>query len=197
MLAIFSVYAIVMVSIYTGGFLPKYFMETKGMNPYAGRMRAMLIFAGFPLLALFAQPLGAYSYWFPVIIIGIAGAAHQSWSANLFSTVSDMIPKSAIATVVGIGGMAGGIAAFLINVGSGRLFTYAAGTTMVDGNAVEMTKALLAGGAEFSRPAMTFMGFSGKPAGYFIVFCICAFAYLIGWMIMKTLVPKYEPIAER
>jgi ACS family hexuronate transporter-like MFS transporter len=41
---------------------------------------------------------------------------------------------------------------------------------------------------------MTFMGFSGKPAGYFIIFCICAVAYLIGWIVMKTLVPKYKPI---
>ena len=44
---------------------------------------AMFIFALFPLLALFAQPLGEYSYWYPIIIIGIAGAAHQSWSANI------------------------------------------------------------------------------------------------------------------
>jgi ACS family hexuronate transporter-like MFS transporter len=169
-LAIFTVYAIVMVSIYTGGYLPQYFMN-KGMDPYAGRMRAMFIFALFPLLALLAQPLGMkYSLWFPVVIIGIAGAAHQSWSANLFSTVGDMIPKSAVATIVGIGGMAGGIGAFFINIGSGMLFDHAHETNM------------------------TFMGFTGKPAGYFIIFCFCAFAYLIGWMIMKTLVPKYKPI---
>jgi len=169
-LAIFVLYAIVMISIYTGGQLPKYFMVNKKMDPYAGRMRAMLIFAIFPLLTLLAQPFGHYSFWFPVVIIGIAGAAHQSWSANLFSTVSDMIPKSAIATVVGIGGMAGGLGSFLINIGSGKLFTYAGET------------------------GMSFMGFSGKPAGYFIIFCICAVAYLIGWVIMKTLVPKYSPI---
>jgi ACS family hexuronate transporter-like MFS transporter len=136
-------------------------------------MRAMLIFALFPLLALLAQPLGMnYSLWFPVIIVGIAGAAHQSWSANLFSTVSDMIPKSAIATIVGIGGMAGGIGSFFINMGSGVLFDYANETNM------------------------TFMGFSGKPAGYFIIFCICAVAYLIGWIVMKMLVPKYKPVTE-
>ena len=41
---------------------------------------------------------------------------------------------------------------------------------------------------------MTFMGFEGKPAGYFIMFCICAVAYLVGWVIMKALVPKYKPI---
>ena len=39
---------------------------------------------------------------------------------------------------------------------------------------------------------MKFMGFEGKPAGYFIIFCICAVAYLLGWIIMKILVPKYN-----
>ena len=126
---LFVLYAITMLSI-VGGWLPKYFVETKKMDPYKGRMRAMLIFAFFPLLALFAQPLGAYSYWFPIIIIGIAGAAHQAWSANIFSTVGDMFPKSAIATVTGIGGLAGGIGSTLINLGSGSLFTYADETQM-------------------------------------------------------------------
>lgn len=172
---IFVLYAITMLSIY-GGKLPTIIMNKTGMDPYAARMRAMLIFAFFPLLALFAQPLGnkevfgEHAYWFPIIIIGIAGAAHQSWSANIFSTVGDMFPKTAIATVTGIGGMAGGVGAFLINMGSGKLFTYA-----------DVTQ-------------MTFMGFQGKPAGYFIIFCICALAYLTGWIVMKALVPKYKPI---
>jgi len=43
---------------------------------------------------------------------------------------------------------------------------------------------------------MTFFGFEGKPAGYFMVFCFCAFAYLIGWVVMKSLVPKYKPITD-
>ena len=68
MLLIFVLYAITMLSIY-GGKLPTIIMNKTGMNPYAARMRAMLIFAFFPLLALFAQPLGSYSYWFPVIIM--------------------------------------------------------------------------------------------------------------------------------
>ncbi len=163
---IFVLYALTMLSIY-GGKLPTIIIERTGKNPYAARMQAMFIFALFPLLALFAQPLGAYSYWWPVIIIGIAGAAHQSWSANIYSVVGDMFPKSTIATIIGIGGMAG---SFLINLFSGKLFDYAAETNM------------------------TFMGFEGKPAGYFIIFCICGVAYLIGWCIMKALVPKYKII---
>ncbi|MDA3614629.1 MFS transporter [Polluticaenibacter yanchengensis] len=168
-LALFVLYLITLLSI-IGGWLPTYFVDKKGMNPYAGRMKAMLIFAFFPLLALFAQPLGHISFWIPTIIIGIAGAAHQSWSANIFSTVGDMFPKSAIATITGIGGMAGGIGSFLINKGSGVLFDHAETTNM------------------------SFMGFKGIEAGYFIIFSICAVAYLIGWLVMKSLVPKYEPI---
>ena len=166
---IFVLYAITMFSIY-GGKLPTIIMNKTGLNPYAARMRAMFIFALFPLLAIFAQPLGAYSYWWPVIIIGIAGAAHQSWSANIYSVVGDMFPKSTIATIIGVGGMAGGVSSFLINYCSGKLFDFAAAT------------------------GMTFMGFEGKAAGYFIVFCICGVSYLIGWCIMKLLVPKYKKI---
>lgn len=171
-LPLFVLYMITLLSI-IGGWLPSYFVEKKGMNPYAGRMKAMLIFAFFPLLALLAQPLGSTSYWLPVIIIGIAGAAHQAWSANIFSTVGDMFPKQAIATVTGIGGMAGGVGSFIINKGSGVLFTHAGDTQM------------------------KFMGFQGKEAGYFIIFSICAVAYLIGWVVMKTLVPRYEIISAK
>ncbi len=169
---IFTLYAIVTILSMFGGYLPKLFVEKKGMNPYQGRMLAMLIFAFFPVLALFAQPMGNYSVWWPCIIIGLTGAGHQAWSANIFSTVGDMFPKSAIATITGIGSMAGGIGSFLINKGSGMLFTYAEG----------------------QGDAFGFMTFTGKPAGYMIVFCICAVAYLIGWTIMKILVPRYKPV---
>ena len=169
---IFTLYAITTILSIGGGYLPTYFVDKKGMNPYIGRMRAMLIFACFPLLGLFAQPAGEISPWCPAIIIGLLGAGHQAWSANLYSTIGDMFPKSTIATITGIGAMAGGLGSFLINKGSGMLFTYAEGQ-----------------GSAFS-----FLGFEGKPAGYMIVFCICAVAYLIGWIIMKILVPKYKPI---
>lgn len=160
-----------MLSIY-GGKLPTIIMNKTGLNPYAARMRAMLIFAFFPLVVLFAQPLGTISPWLPVIMIGIGGAAHQSWSANIFSTVGDMFPKAAIASITGIGGMAGGIGSMILQKCAGNLFVYA------------------------DNVNMQFMGFSGKPAGYFIIFCVCAVAYLIGWAIMKSLVPKYKPITD-
>ncbi len=87
---IFTLYAICTILSIGGGYLPKIFVEKYGMNPYAGRMRAMLIFACFPVLGLFAQPLGTYSAWWPAILIGLLGAGHQSWSANIFSTVGNI-----------------------------------------------------------------------------------------------------------
>jgi ACS family hexuronate transporter-like MFS transporter len=171
-LLILTLYAIVTVVSIGGGYLPTYFVEKRGMNPYLGRMRAMLIFACFPVLGLLAQPLGAYSAWWPAILIGILGAGHQAWSANLFSTIGDMFPKSTIGTITGIGSMAGGLGSFAINKGSGEFFDWASS----------------------QGSAFTVMGFEGKPAAYMVVFSICAVAYLIGWFIMKSLVPKYKPI---
>ncbi len=105
----------------TGGWFPMHFIK-KGYEPYAGRMRAMLMIALIPLLVLSAQYLGKISYWIPVFIIGIGTAAHQAWSANIFTTVSDMFPKKAVASVTGIGGMAGGIGGIVITKISGWLF---------------------------------------------------------------------------
>ena len=170
---IFTLYAIVTIISIGGGYLPKFFVEKKGMHPYQGRMLAMLIFAFFPIAALFAQPLGVNSPWWPALLIGLAGAGHQAWSANLFSTIGDMFPKSTIATITGIGAMAGGVGSMIIQKVAGNLFTH----------------------AEQMGSAFTFFGFEGKPAGYFIMFCFCGIAYLVAWAIMKVLVPKYKPIS--
>ncbi len=98
-----------------------YFIN-KGYDPYSGRMRAMLIIAFFPLVVLLAQPFGHISFWVPVILIGIGASAHQAWSANIFTTVSDMFPKKAVGSVTGIGGMFGGFGGILVNKSGGWLF---------------------------------------------------------------------------
>jgi len=73
---------------------------------------------------LLAQPFGSISYWVPVLLIGIGASAHQAWSANLFTTVSDMFPQRSVASVVGIGGMAGGIGGVALSKLGGWLFDY-------------------------------------------------------------------------
>ena len=119
-------YSMTMFGSIGGGWFPMYYIN-KGYNPYAGRMKAMLVIALFPLVVLLAQPLGYISFWIPVLLIGIGASAHQAWSANIFTTVSDMFPKKAVASIIGIGGMAGGIGGVLVSKLGGYIFDYYAG----------------------------------------------------------------------
>lgn len=116
-------YSMTMIGSIGGGWFPVYFIK-KGYTPYDGRMKAMLLIACFPMVVLLAQPLGYISFWIPVLLIGIGASAHQAWSANIFTTVSDMFPKKAIGSVIGIGGMAGGIGGVLVTKLGGALFDY-------------------------------------------------------------------------
>ena len=84
----------------------------------------MFVIALFPLVVLAAQPLGGISFWIPVVLIGIGASAHQAWSANIYTTVSDMFPKKAVASVIGIGGMAGGFGGVVMSKLGGALFDY-------------------------------------------------------------------------
>jgi MFS transporter, ACS family, hexuronate transporter len=59
--------------------------------------------------------------WSAVLLIGLAGAAHQAWSANLFTSASDVFPKRAVASVVGLGGMAGSLGGIIFPLYSGKM----------------------------------------------------------------------------
>jgi ACS family hexuronate transporter-like MFS transporter len=122
-LPLFVLYSMTMVGSIGGGWFPSYFMA-RGDKPYDGRMKAMLIIALFPLLVLLAQPLGYISFWIPVLLIGIGASAHQAWSCNIFTTVSDMFPQKTVASVVGIGGMAGGLGGVVMTKIGGWVFDY-------------------------------------------------------------------------
>jgi ACS family hexuronate transporter-like MFS transporter len=159
MLPLAVLYTLAMVGSVAGGWFPMYFIR-KGYQPYDGRMKAMLMIAIIPLVVLLAQPFGYISYWVPVILIGIGTSAHQAWSANIFTTVSDMFPKKSVASVVGIGGMAGGL---------GGVVT-----------------------SKFDH----YKALGHIQTGYTIMFTICALAYLVAWIVMKSLVPKYKPITD-
>jgi len=123
MIPLAILYTMSMVGSVGGGWLPTYFIN-KGFSAYDGRMRAMIFIAVVPLVVLAAQWLGTISYWLPVLLIGMGTAAHQAWSANIFTTVSDMFPKKAVASVVGIGGMAGGLGGVLLTKLGGALFDH-------------------------------------------------------------------------
>jgi len=96
-----------------GGWLSGYLIK-KGWPVYKSRKVSMLAFAICVIPVVAAQALGKINPWIAVFIIGLAASAHQAWSANIFTVASDMFPKKAVASVVGIGSMAGAIGGILI-----------------------------------------------------------------------------------
>lgn len=106
-----------------GGWLPMYLIR-KGWTVQRSRSTSMLIYALCVVPVVTAQYLGDHSIWLAIFIIGLAMGAHQAWSANLFTTVSDMFPRSATASVTGIGGMFGALGGMLIAKGAGALFDH-------------------------------------------------------------------------
>jgi len=166
MYSTFIVFGIAIIGSVYGGSLPMKFMN-KGWETYKARMTALIIIAFFPVLLLSTQTVAGFSGSMGLIaavaVISIAGAAHQAWSANLFTTVSDMFPKSAVGAVTGIGAAAGGLGGVLVQIMAGRLEDH-------------------------------FRALNNVPTAYAIMFGVCAFAYLIAWVIMKILVPEYKPV---
>jgi ACS family hexuronate transporter-like MFS transporter len=111
-----------------GGWLTGYFQKL-GWSVTRARKTGMFLFALCVVPILFATGVGD---WPAVLLIGLAGAAHQAWSANLFTTTSDLFPKKDVATIVGLGGMAGSIGGILFPWFSGKLldsFTAAGNVT--------------------------------------------------------------------
>ena len=106
-----------------GGWLPMSFIS-KGWSVYRSRKTTMFIYALCALPVVVTQLLGGINMWYAVVIIGFAAAAHQAWSANIFTTVSDMFPKKAVGSVTGLGGMAGALGGMLIAKLAGLLFDH-------------------------------------------------------------------------
>lgn len=100
------IYIIADVGSIGGGWISSFLIK-KGWSINAGRKTAMLVCALAVIPIVFASITS--NLWVSVLLIGLAAAAHQGWSANLFTTASDMFPKQAVGSVVGIGGMAGAI----------------------------------------------------------------------------------------
>ncbi len=101
-----------------GGFLSSFFIK-RGWTINAARKTAMLICALCVVPVAFAPQVS--NLWTAVAILSLAAAAHQGWSANLFTLASDMFPRRAVGSVVGIGGMAGAIGGMLIAVVVGSI----------------------------------------------------------------------------
>ncbi|MDR2676500.1 MAG: MFS transporter [Endomicrobium sp.] len=131
MLPLAVLYSMTMIGSIGGGWFPTFFIK-KDIDIYSARMIAMVIIALFPLTILLAQPLSKINYWYPILLIGVGASAHQAWSANLFTTVSDMFPKNVVASVTGIGGMAGGFSGVIVSKIGGWLFDYYSALGRID-----------------------------------------------------------------
>lgn len=156
------VYTMSTIGSVGGGWLPMYFIKNN-WPVFRARKVSMLIYAFLVVPVVFAQLLGSVNMWLAVIIIGLAAAAHQAWSANIFTTVSDMFPKRTVASVTGMGGMSGALGGILIAFLAGRLFDH-------------------------------YKALGNLDEGYFIMFLICGFAYLLAWVLMHFLAPKLRRI---
>lgn len=157
------VYIISTIGSVGGGYLPMALIN-RNMPAFKARKTSMLIFAFFVLPVILSQAAGKINMWLAVLVIGIAAAAHQAWSANIFTTVSDMFPKKATGSVTGIGGMAGGL--------GGILLTWAVQKNMF----------------------VYYRSIGQIETAYYIMFAICGGAYLLAWLIMHLLVPRMNKI---
>ncbi|MGC3947255.1 MAG: MFS transporter [Chryseolinea sp.] len=115
------VYTATTIGSVGGGFLSSYLIK-KGWPIFKARKLSMLSFA-FLVTPIILAP-NATNVWVAVGLISLAAGAHQAWSANIFTTVSDMFPKHAVSSVVGIGGMAGSIGGMLFPLLVGRLLDH-------------------------------------------------------------------------
>lgn len=112
------IYLLADVGSIAGGWLSSWLLK-RGWTPNAARKTAMLVCALCIVPVIYAPVTD--NLWVAVTLIGIAAAAHQGFSANLFTTTSDMFPKWAIGSVVGFGGMAGALGGMLMQMASGRI----------------------------------------------------------------------------
>lgn len=117
-LPLILVYNVSAVGSVGGGWLPTLFLRF-GLEADKARFAAMSLCAVCAVPMIFAGHLR--SEWVAIGLLSLAAAAHQGWSANLFTTASDMFPSSAVGSVVGIGGMAGSLGGVLLSISAGRI----------------------------------------------------------------------------
>ncbi len=157
-----TIYSIMTVLSILGGWFTGH-LTKKGWTVTAARKTGMFIFSLCVLPIFLVTDAGD---WGAVLLIGLAGSAHQAWSANLYTTVSDMFPKYAVASVIGIGGLAGAIGGMIFPIFTGR---------MLD----------------------SFSAAGDITGGYQVLFSICAFAYVVTFVLHHFLAPSLEQFKVR
>jgi ACS family hexuronate transporter-like MFS transporter len=112
-----TIYSIVTVLSIAGGWVTGY-LSSRGWSVTRARKTGMFVFALCVLPILWVTSVGD---WPAVLLIGLAASAHQAWSANLYTTVSDMFPKKDVGTIIGLGGMTGSAGGFFFPILTGWL----------------------------------------------------------------------------
>jgi ACS family hexuronate transporter-like MFS transporter len=164
-LPVATVYSLSVLGSVGGGYLPLNLIK-KNWPVFRARKTSMFMYALLVFPILFAQYLGTLNMWLAVLVIGIAAAAHQAWSANIFTTVSDMFPKHTVGSVTGIGGMFGALGGILLSLlVQKNLFVYYRSINQIE-------------------------------TAYYIMFAWCAISYILAWLIMHLLVPKVNVIED-
>lgn len=158
-----AVYMLSTLGSVGGGWLPLYLIKNNWAT-FKARKTSMLFYAFAVIPIVFAQILGEVNMWLAVIVIGLAASAHQAWSANIFTTVSDMFPKKAVGSVTGIGGMFGSLGGIVLS-----LF---------------VQKSLF----------VHYRAIGDIETAYYIMFIICGSGYLLAWLIMHVLAPRIERV---
>ena len=115
-----TIYGIITVLSIFGGWVTGHLTKS-GWTVTRARKTGMFIFALCVLPIFFVTRVGD---WPAVLLIGLAGAAHQAWSANLYTTVSDMFPKRAVASIIGLGGMAGSLGGMMFPILTGKMLDH-------------------------------------------------------------------------
>jgi len=205
----FIVYGIAIIGSVYGGSIPMSFMN-RGWQTYKARMTALLIIAFVPLLLIGTQVAADFSIVAAIAIISLGGAAHQAWSANLFTTVSDMFPKKAVGSVTGVGAAAGGLGGVLVQLLAGGLedkyrikgvmqaskegLIKATQSIPLEKVKIDNLKEVLVNPTNLEQAKHLIA--SNVSVAYGIMFTMCALAYLSAWAMMKILVPKHTPITD-
>jgi ACS family hexuronate transporter-like MFS transporter len=159
------VYTISTIGSIGGGWLPLFLIK-QNWSVFKARKSSMLLYAILVIPILSAQLLGSINMWLAVSIIAIAAAAHQAWSANIFTTVSDMFPKRAVGSVTGIGGMFGAFGGIFLSLFVQKnLFVHYRAINQIE-------------------------------TAYYVMFFVCGLAYITAWLVLHILVPRMQVIKD-
>ena len=155
-----SIYAIATVLSLAGGWLSGRLIRN-GWTITRARKTAMFIFSLCVIPVVFAPQTNE---WLAVFLIGLAGAAHQAWSATIYASTSDMFPKRSIAAISGIAGMAGAVGGMLFPPFAGAMLDHYKNTP------------------------------GGETAGYAILFIMCGSAYVVAFTLNHVFAPRFEQV---